>query len=283
MTKKIAVVGANGQLGQSLKQGFQQNNPAEHWSFFSSKKLDINDHKSVKQKLIEEDRFDYVINCAAFTAVDLAETQKEKAEETNHLAVENLAKICTISESKLIHISTDFVFDGKENKPLKENDKTNPINFYGTSKLRGERAIQKHLEPYFILRTGWLYSSFGKNFLKTIEQLGKTKDELYVVYDQVGAPTHTDVLVKAILKIIHTESKAYGIYHVANEGVASWYDFAYEILKLTNSNCRLKAILSEAYPTPADRPSYSVLNKNKFKKQFDFEIPHWKESLKLCF
>jgi|SRR5690625_5209420 len=279
----IAVLGANGQLGQSLQQWHKKNNPAENCFFFTSSDLDITDKNQLENQLLQSQNFDYIINCAAYTAVDQAEFSKEKADEVNHLGVKNLAEICQVSNSTLLHISTDSVFDGKMNRPLTEKDIPNPINYYGLSKLKGEKQIQSHLEKYFILRTGWLYSSFGKNFFKTVQRLAKNNTQISMIYDQVGTPTHTSVLIKAILKIIHSHSQAYGVYHIANEGVASWYDFAYEILQFSNSKCLLNLILTEDYPTPAKRPAYSVLDKSKFKKEFNISFPHWKESLKDCF
>lgn len=278
MKKRIAVTGANGQLGKNLQDWVKNNPSSNEWIFFNSHELNIVDSDQLQHKLKNE-KIDYLINCAAFTAVDLAESEKDRAEAVNHFAVENLAKICKETKTIFIHISTDFVFGGDGNIPLKETDKTHPINFYGLSKLKGEEKIQQHLREYFILRTGWLYSALGKNFFKTIKKLGQEKPELNVIYDQIGTPTHASVLIQAISVILETDSKAFGIYHVANEGIASWYDFAYEILKLSHSSCQLNPILTESYPTPAKRPAFSVLDKNKFKQEFAMSFPHWKESL----
>lgn len=280
--KKIAVTGANGQLGQELKNWQQAEGIPGDWTYFSSGELDITQKNQLEKHFLNKS-FDYIINCAAYTKVDQAETEKQKAENVNSLAVKNLAEICEKSETTLIHISTDFVFDGKSNKPIRENQLPNPINIYGKTKFNGEQHLQQNLNKYFILRTGWLYSSTGKNFLTTMLRLSKEKSELNVVCDQIGTPTHTSVLIQAIYEILKNNSEAYGIYHVANEGVASWYDFAYEIFKRLESSCKLNPIKTEDYPTPAQRPAFSVLDKSKFKQTFAIDFPHWKESLKQCF
>lgn len=278
---KIAVTGAKGQLGKSL-QHWSSNNPSNNeWHFFDSIQLDITNHNKL-EGFFKED-WDYLINCAAYTAVDLAESENGKAHQINAQAVKDLAEFCKTLGIVLIHISTDFVFDGSLSRPLKETDLTKAINVYGETKLEGEQHIQKILKEHFILRTGWLYSEFGKNFYKTIYRLGQEKNELRVVCDQIGTPTHTSVLVQGINEIISTQSEAFGIYHLSNEGVASWYDFAYEILKVSKSHCKLNPVLHTSYPTPAKRPAFSVLDKTKFKKEFQLEIPHWKDSFLIGF
>lgn len=278
---KIAVLGADGQLGTSLKN--QTFLPEESWIFFSIQDLDITNKYDLSKALNKENGFSYVINCAAYTTVDLAESESEKAHIINAEAVKSLAEICRENKITLIHISTDFVFDGKISRPLKESDKPNPLNEYGKSKLQGELYIAKTMQSYFILRTGWLYSKHKNNFLKTILRLAEEKESISIVSDQVGTPTHTSVLTGIITRIIRTDFKSYGLYHVANEGVASWYDFAYEILNLSNSTCQITPILTEDYPLPALRPSFSVLNKSRIKNELGISIPHWKESLKAVF
>lgn len=278
--QKIAVTGASGQLGKNLQ--LQANMLPGQWHFFSSEELDITNIEQLEKHFLNQS-FDYIINCAAYTKVDLAETEKQKAENVNSLGVKNIAEVCNKSNTTLIHISTDFVFDGNSNKPIKETETPNPINIYGQTKFAGEQQIQDKLHKYFILRTGWLYSSLGQNFLLTMKRLSKEKKELNVICDQVGTPTHTSVLIKAINEIRKVNSAAYGIYNVANEGVASWYDFAYEILKHSKSSCKLNPIMTEEYPTPAQRPTFSVLDKTKFKRVFQTDFPHWKESLATCF
>lgn len=283
-TNKIAVLGANGQLGQTLQQqSHKWADPSLNFRFFSAQELDITQTAALQKKLFsKESDFDYIVNCAAYTAVDLAETEREKARKVNATAVTEIARLCQKNGSTLIHISTDFVFDGKTNTPLTEMVTPNPINHYGKSKWLGEEGIKAEMKGFFILRTGWLYSNYRHNFYKTMCRLFKGRENLSVVYDQVGTPTFTPVIADAIHRIIGSKSTAYGIYHVANEGVASWYDFAYEILRHTDSKCRLSPILSKDYPTPAERPAYSVLDKSKFKNEFSMAFPHWKESLKEC-
>src|SRR5690625_1933386 len=280
--KKIAVTGANGQLGKNLKHRQQTEKISGDWTYFSSAELDITKKDHLKKCFLNK-TFDYIINCAAYTKVDQAETEKQEAENVNSVAVKNLAEICEKSNITLIHISTDFVFGGKSNKPIQENQLPDPINFYRKTKFAGEQHLQQILSQYFILRTGWLYSSIGHNFFSTMKRLGKEKEELNVIYDQIGTPTHTSVLIQAIYEILKSNSEAYGIYHAANEGIASWYDFAYEILKRSKSPCKVNPILSEEYPTPAKRPTFSVLDKSKFKQTFEVDFPHWRESLAECF
>lgn len=281
--QKIAVLGGYGQLGKTLQNWYQVTNPKQHWYFYGSTEVDITNRGSVDALFKEKGPFDYVVNCAAYTAVDKAEEDHEKAQNCNTRAVGYLAKSCRQENSKLIHISTDFVFDGNLSRPLSETDTPNPLNVYGQTKYEGEQLVNKHLKTHFILRTGWLYSNYGHNFLLTMQRLAKTKTEINVVADQIGTPTHTAVLANVIVNLIETHSEAYGLYHVSNEGVASWYDFAYEIMQLSGSNCRVKPIPSKAYPTPAKRPAFSVLDKSKLKSQFTISLPHWKESLQNCF
>lgn len=280
--KKAAVLGANGQLGQNLKVFAEKNTTQVSWKFYNSADLDITDTQSLESLFFKENLPDYLINCAAYTAVDQAEKEEEKARKINAHAVGELAGLCEKHAVTLILISTDFVFDGKLSRPLKEDDPANPINKYGQTKLEGEQEVLKNSEKHFILRTGWLYSNYGHNFLKSMLRLSQEREQLRIVYDQVGTPTHCSVLVRLIHTIIQSDSNAYGIYHIANEGVASWYDFAYEIIKNSDRNCQVLPILSKEYPTPASRPHYSVLDKSKVKKEFGLQLPHWKESLYEC-
>lgn len=281
---KVAVLGANGQLGQSLKNWLRQvNNSQIDWFFFSSAEVNITIESDIDKLLSDKNSFDYIVNCAAYTAVDQAEEETKKAKEVNATAVKYLAQSCKKSGTILIHISTDFVFDGIVSRPLNELDLPNPIGVYGQTKYEGEQHIAEETEAYFILRTGWLYSVYNKNFFKSMQRLFQEKEELRVVCDQVGTPTHTSILCEVINTMISTQSRAYGLYHVAHEGVASWYDFAYEILQHSNSTCTLTPLLTKDFPTPAKRPSYSVLDKTKVKTQFDLRLPHWKEGLQKCF
>ncbi|WP_417886538.1 dTDP-4-dehydrorhamnose reductase [Zunongwangia sp.] len=281
--KNILITGSNGQLGQSIQKEYQNLLNKEQFNFFfkDSAELDITDTKSVIEDF-QKNKYQYCINCAAYTAVDQAEIEKEKALAINAEAVSNLAEVCKANQTILIHISTDFVFSGIKPFPYKETAKTQPAGIYGETKLKGEQIIQQHLSRYFILRTSWLYSEFGNNFLKTMLRLGQEREELSVVFDQVGTPTYARDLAQVILKIIITNSNDFGLYHYSNEGVASWYDFAIAIFEKKNITCNVKSILSEEYPTLAKRPAFSVLDKQKVKAVFSLEIPYWQKSLKNC-
>ncbi|KFJ42682.1 dTDP-4-dehydrorhamnose reductase [Francisella philomiragia] len=283
---KVLVTGSNGQLGSELKE-LVSNSKLEiqnhTFIFADSKLLDITDHQAVK-KFIVDNNIKVIINCAAYTAVDKAESDNEMADKINHLAVANMAKIAKKNDIKLIHISTDYVFNGQNYKPYIETDITNPQGVYGKTKLDGELAI-KSINPKnsIIIRTSWVYSSFGNNFVKTMLRLGKEKESLGVIFDQVGTPTYARDLAKAILNILpKIQHSTFNIYNYSNEGVTSWYDFAKEIMSQANLDCKVNPIETVDYPTPAKRPHYSVLNKSKIKKDFGIEIPHWKDSLSDC-
>lgn len=248
--------------------------------------FDITDINRISNELAEF-RPDLVINCAAYTAVDKAEEEAETAYGVNGSGAENLAVVCRELESKLIHISTDFVFDGKKNRPYNENDTPNPLSVYGKSKLEGETKIQEVTDRYLIVRTSWLYGQAGGNFVKTIIRLAKEREELGIVFDQVGTPTYTADLAAGIIELIDKDVR--GIYHFSNEGVCSWYDFAYEVISNLREKGeimklkRLKPILSKEYPTPAARPPYSVLDKSKYKTSTSNDIPHWRDGLRRFF
>ncbi len=277
--KRILVTGGNGQLATVLKLARQY---SEHsFSFIDRSTLDLTSFDQVKSYL-ENNPFDYIVNCAAFTAVDLAEEQMGLAYKVNEEVVEILAHEANRQDATLIHISTDFVFPGNLNRPLSESDPTAPLSVYGKSKLAGEKAVKTHCQKHFVIRTSWLYSALGKNFLKTILRLSETKDKLGIVYDQVGTPTYAPDLAEAILTVVESDSQAYGIYHFSNEGVCSWYDFAVEIKHQFNLKMEISPILTEEYPLPANRPDYSVMSKNKLKKEFGVSIPHWREGLVRC-
>nr|WP_299383055.1 dTDP-4-dehydrorhamnose reductase [Allomuricauda sp.] len=279
---KILVTGASGQLGSTFKALAEEGHTKGlKFEFRSSSDLDVTDFAAVREELLSSD-YAYCINCAAFTHVDRAETENDLAYKVNVTGARNLAMNCNESNTVLIHISTDFVFDGFLNTPYLEDDIARPIGFYGDTKYKGERAIVGNLEEHFILRTSWLYSEFGHNFMKTMIRVGTEKEELSVVYDQVGTPTYALDLAKVVLHIINAHSIDYGVYNYSNEGVASWYDFAKEIFKQYNIDVNLKPILSEEYPTPAERPKFSVLDKSKIKDTFGLKIPHWKESLEVA-
>jgi dTDP-4-dehydrorhamnose reductase len=225
-----------------------------------------------------------IVNCAAYTAVDKAESEVEKAFLINDSAVENIAKIASKFSCKIIHISTDYVFDGFGNKPYEEGDLTNPISIYGKSKLAGEQHVIM-LPNAMIIRTAWLYSTFGNNFVKTMIRLGKEKKEIKVVFDQIGSPTYAADLAQVIIEILKLNNTGYfkpGIYHFSNEGACSWFDLASEIMFESALNCKVVPIETHDYPTPVKRPAFSVFNKAKIKKTFNISIPWWKDSLKIC-
>lgn len=278
---RILVTGATGQLGSMLQSMLGSDTAGLEFVFKSSTALDITDFDAVNATLSHQ-HYEYCINCAAFTNVDKAETETELAKEVNIIGARNLAIGCAQQQTVLIHISTDFVFDGYLNVPYEEEDIARPIGFYGDTKYKGERAIINNLAEHFIIRTSWLYSEFGHNFMKTMLRLGSEKEELSVVYDQVGTPTYAGDLAALILLIIKNRSDKYGVYHYSNEGVASWYDFAKSIFDLQGIKIKLHPILSEEYPTPAERPKYSVLDKSKVKKTFNITIPYWRDSLRIA-
>ena len=277
--KKILVTGAGGQLATCIEQ-VAKDLPL-YMVFKNIEGLDITKKEDIKT-LFEKEQFDYCINCAAYTAVDKAETEQEIAEKVNVLGPQYLAEVCAGFNTTLIHVSTDFVFDGSSSKPYAEEDEAKPVSVYGQTKLDGEKAIQKVLDTYFIIRTSWLYSEFGGNFMKTMVRLGNERDELGVVCDQIGTPTYAMDLAKVIVEFITKDLSVYGIYHYCNEGVASWYDFAKAIFELSELKVDLSPIKSVQYPTPAKRPNFSVLDKTKIKSSLNIEIPHWRDSLSQC-
>jgi dTDP-4-dehydrorhamnose reductase len=240
--------------------------------------LDITDENAVKN-FVRDNNIDVIINCAAYTAVDKAETDIEMATKINVDGPRNLAK----SGAKVIHISTDYVFDGTGHRPYNPDEKTNPVSVYGKTKRAGEVAVLENADVAVVIRTAWLYSPYGNNFVKTMRRLGAEKDSLNVVADQIGTPTYAADLADAIVKIIpQITSENSGVYHFTNEGVCSWYDFANEIMELSNLECVVNPIKSSQYPTPAARPFYSVLDKDKIKQVFGINIKHWKDGLKRC-
>lgn len=279
---KILVTGSDGQLGKSIQQRVSQY-PGFSFKFTDIDQLDITDNEALKLH-IEATSPNVIIHCAAYTAVDKAEKEEEKAFLINAKAVEHLAHISKEYKILLVHISTDFVFKGATKKPYIEEDLANPISVYGKSKLAGEEAILKSNANAIILRTSWLYSEYGHNFAKTILRLGAERPELKVVSDQIGTPTYAGDLADAILKIIGSNYNPNGvqIFHYSNEGMASWYDFAKEIIEIKKLSCTVHPITTDEYPLPASRPAYSVMSKEKFKQVFHSEIPDWKESLKIC-
>ncbi len=277
---KILITGGDGQLGNALKAA-GKNFPNSRLVFTDIADFDITQADAVNAYL-EQNHFDYLINCAAYTAVDKAEEEKNLAYLINKTGPENLAKACQKQGCRFFHISTDYVFDGKSHIPYLESMETHPPSVYGQSKLAGEQAILDNSNTATIIRTSWLYSEFGNNFLKTMLKLGAERPELRVIFDQIGTPTYAGDLANALLTIIesNTETKATEIYHYSNEGVISWYDFAKEIMEQAKLKCSIVPIESFEYPLPAPRPSYSVLNKRKIKLSFNLVVPYWKDSLK---
>lgn len=274
----ILVTGANGQLGSELRKiGFSA---LDEVFYTDVAELDITDYAAV-EKFVKDNEIDTIINCAAYTAVDKAEEEPELAAKINTEAVSNLARAAAKEGCLLIHISTDYVFDGTGTKPYSEKDKPCPVSVYGRTKLAGEEAILKSRCFHIIIRTAWLYSSFGNNFVKTILRLAAERPEINVVSDQVGSPTYAGDLAAAIVAIMDSEERIEheGIYHYSNEGVCSWYDFAAEIVRLSGKECRVKPVTTADYPTKTQRPAYSVLDKSKIKKTFGIEIPEWKDAL----
>jgi len=282
----ILVTGANGQLGQSLHK-ISSSYPEYQFTFVQRNELDLSQAQSIAA-YFQSHRFDYIINCAAYTAVDKAEEENELAEQINYLAVKQLAEIAKAQQTALVHISTDYVFDGTQYRPYVENDTVSPQSVYGASKLKGEQALQAISPKGCIIRTSWVYSEFGKNFLKTMRMLGEQRDALNVIFDQVGTPTYATDLAKAIMQIVSTDSasnsleKSLETYHFSNEGVCSWYDFSNAIFSLSDINCALSPIETKDYPTPAKRPHYSVLNKAKIKQDYALNIPYWRDSVQEC-
>ena len=277
----ILVTGSTGQVGSEIQE--LSSNYKYNFFFTDKESLDITNSNAIKE-FVELNKVDTIINAAAYTAVDKAEQEIELADLVNHIAVKNLAQIAKEKEIKLIHISTDYVFDGTNFKPYTEDDVTNPNGIYGKTKLDGETAmISINPKNSIIIRTSWVYSSFGVNFVKTMLRLGKDRGELGVIFDQIGTPTYARDLAKTILDILPKVSKkAVEIYNYSNEGVLSWYDFSKEIMRMAKLNCEINPIESKDYPTPCARPHYSLLNKSKIKKEFNVEIPFWKDSLDEC-
>jgi dTDP-4-dehydrorhamnose reductase len=298
--KKVLVTGKDGQLGQSLKQ-LTANYPLLTFFFAGRNELDLATPESVERFFVDN-RFDAIINCAAYTAVDKAESEPGLAGQINHLSVKQLAEIAKQQDATLIHISTDYVFNGQNSKPYIESDETDPQSVYGATKLKGEQAFLEVKPKGCIIRTSWVYSEYGNNFVKTMLRLGKERDELGIIFDQVGTPTYAGDLAEAILQIVSSEqlvvrSNYEGsslpnthhslptkneVFHFSNEGVCSWYDFAKAIFGYAKIPCVVLPIETKNYPTPATRPHYSLLNKAKIKQTFNLTIPYWKDSLQTC-
>lgn len=283
MIKNVLVTGANGQLGQAIRKR-AGSYPSFSFFYTDVDTLDIT-NKDAVYAYLNKYGIHTVINAAAYTAVNMAEEDMYNAYQINAEAVKILAEAARDHNSRLIHVSTDYVFDGMNHRPYVETDGTRPVSAYGRTKLAGEILLQEILEDAVIVRTSWLYSETGNNFVKTMLRLGKEREELKVVFDQIGTPTYAGDLADALLIILSKEeSCAYvpGIYHFSNEGVCSWYDFARKIMELAGLSCKVTPVETKDYPTPATRPAYSVLNKAKIKDTYNLIIPHWEEALKKC-
>lgn len=280
----VLITGSNGQLGSEIKSLSNQYSQL-NFIFTDVDELDITNEFELKN-YFSVNKIDFIVNCAAYTAVDKAETDKDNAYKINVTAAENLAEISNNFGTTLIHVSTDYVFNGHHYRPYCEEDITNPASVYGFTKEKGEKAVELFADKWYIVRTSWLYSQFKHNFVKTMLRLGHEKDKLAVVFDQVGTPTNAEDLASAILQIIdyniNNKDKHYGIYHYSNEGVCSWYDFAKQIMRIADLNCEVNPIETKDFPTAAKRPFYSVMNKSKIKENFNIEIPYWKDSLAKC-
>lgn len=277
--EKTWIIGVDGQLGNELKQLCAER---EGFLFTNYQSLDICNHDAVRT-FFQDNKIKHLINCAAYTAVDRAEEESLIAENVNHLAVKFLAEMCVTYNATLIHISTDYVFDGEGHCPYPINYPIAPISVYGKTKADGENAIVDSGANAVIIRTAWVYSTFGHNFVKTMLRLGQEKPALNVVADQIGSPTNAADLAQFIIEnLLDYQPTGTEIYHYTNEGACSWYDFAHAIMELKNLNCVVHPIPTKDYPTPAKRPFYSVLDKQSTKQKFNIAIPHWRDSLKKC-
>lgn len=287
----ILVTGADGQLGQCFRQA-SANWPGRAFVFAGSQDLDVTDRKAVRRffSSLQDGKVSWAINCAAYTAVDKAESEPEKARKINVLGIKNLAEACAEHGVPLVHFSTDYVYHSRQNTPFRETDPVSPKGVYARTKLAGERAaLRAHPALTMVVRTSWVYSAFGQNFVKTMLRLGAERDTLNVVADQIGSPTYAPDLAEAVLKIIQkveagevAREAIAGIWHYSNEGAASWYDFATAIFEIKKMPCRVRPIATKDFPTPALRPPFSLLDKSKIKAVFGLEIPHWRAGLRRC-
>lgn len=292
MVKYILVIGKDGQLGQSLYKVANKTPavvPESDYVFVGRDELDLSSITSISGYFENTPvKFSAILNCAAYTAVDKAESNPELADQINHLALKELSSWAKSLGIPLLHISTDYVFDGRHFQPYRENDPTNPQNVYGLTKLRGEQAIVESGCRAAIIRASWVYSEFGNNFVKTMLRLASERDNLTVINDQIGSPTYAPDLASAMLHVMcnliehNTQFSKPEIYHFSNEGVCSWYDFAKSIFEMSGTPCKVSAIETKDYPTPAKRPHYSVLNKGKIKQVPGLTVPYWRDSLKIC-
>lgn len=277
---KILITGANGQLGTELHEILECEFPGQTL-YTDVQELDLTNAKAV-DSYVANNEITHIVNCAAYTAVDRAEEEKMLCAAVNTDAVKNLAMAADANGAKIIHISTDYVFDGTNHRPYRESDKVNPISQYGTTKRKGETLLLALAPQAIIIRTAWLYSAHGKNFVKTMLRLADSQPEIKVVCDQIGTPTFARDLARAVVKVLQSHQWVPGIYHFTDEGAASWYDFAKAIFRIAGKDVKVTPIPTEDYPTPASRPSYSILDRTRIKATYGIEIPHWEEALADC-
>lgn len=277
---KILITGANGQLGTELHEILEREFPGQTL-YTDVQELDLTNAKAV-DSYVANNEITHIVNCAAYTAVDRAEEEKMLCAAVNTDAVKNLAMAADANGAKIIHISTDYVFDGTNHRPYRESDKVNPISQYGTTKRKGETLLLALAPQAIIIRTAWLYSAHGKNFVKTMLRLADSQPEIKVVCDQIGTPTFARDLTRAVVKVLQSHQWVPGIYHFTDEGAASWYDFAKAIFRIAGKDVKVTPIPTEDYPTPASRPSYSILDRTRIKATYGIEIPHWEEALADC-
>ncbi len=277
---KILITGANGQLGTELHEILEREFPGQTL-YTDVQELDLTNAKAV-DSYVANNEITHIVNCAAYTAVDRAEEEKMLCAAVNTDAVKNLAMAADANGAKIIHISTDYVFDGTNHRPYRESDKVNPISQYGTTKRKGETLLLALAPQAIIIRTAWLYSAHGKNFVKTMLRLADSQPEIKVVCDQIGTPTFARDLARAVVKVLQSHQWVPGIYHFTDEGAASWYDFAKAIFRIAGKDVKVTPIPTEDYPTPASRPSYSILDRTRIKATYGIEIPHWEEALADC-
>jgi len=275
---KILVTGANGQLGNCIRDAAQQH-PELDFHFTDRGMIDIDDANSVEH-FFKNKEFDYCVNTAAYTNVEKAESHKKEAFLTNTEGAKHIAQACAKNDTILIHVSTDYVFDGKKDTPYTENDKVNPINVYGASKLKGEQYIRDICDKFFIFRTSWLYSQYGHNFLNSMLRFADEQQDLSITTEQIGTPTNANDLAGAIIATMISRNENYGVYHFSNKGSATWYDFAKAIFSFSGQLENLKLEKTKHYRTFAERPSYSILDKTKFANNFTYPLEDWQDSLK---
>jgi dTDP-4-dehydrorhamnose reductase len=278
--KTILITGSKGQLGSEMQQAAVRY-PQFNYIYTDVDELDICD-KIALNGFVKANLVNFIVNCAAYTAVDKAEDDVELCYKINSDAVRNIGEVATLNGIKVVHVSTDYVFDGTNHIPYIENQEVSPATVYGKSKLAGEEALMESCKESVIIRTSWLYSSFGNNFVKTMMKLGTERESLNVIFDQIGSPTYAADLAEAIMKVVSSDDFVPGIYHFSDEGVCSWYDFTKTIHKIAGISCNVQPIESKDFPVRTPRPHYSVLNKAKIKSTYGITIPHWEESLEKC-